>query len=429
MITSSTLYDGNGSAPLSDVAVLIDDGLIAYVGPRSGLAADLNPGARIEAPAGAVIPGLIDAHVHTTSPAAMVANLAHGVTTVRYAGMATSAVDEMREALAVRGQVGPRILDSGPMIDTGSPAYPQWAEVAATPGDARTLARRLAGSGRYDALYPVQQITPDLLEPIVAVANEHDLPVAGQLWATDGEEAARLGVDQVDNNSRIFVSRDWPAGRLGAFRSMAERLSNMAYAWSSVDWEATTRMMDAMIEANVAYCPTFVVWEDSFDDPSPAREALAGRALELDPVAQQGWDEARRRNNRSRPPDEFAARRAALEPRIEWVGRFHQRGGRITVGTDMEFGALYLGRELVFLRRAGFSVAEAIAAATGASAKALGRSASQIGTIEPGKVADLVVVSGDPARDPDAPMNIEAVIVGGKVYSESNSPTLGSPST
>jgi hypothetical protein len=422
------MLDGTGAAALADPALLIDDGLVTFAGPRSQLPATEIPPDHLDFPNATMIPGLIDAHVHTTSPAAMAACLAHGVTTVRYAGMSTSAVEEMRRAINERRLPGPRILDSGPMIDHGSPAYPEWAEVAATPNEVRALAGRLAHSGRYDALYPVQQITPDLLGPIVRVAHEHGLPVAGQLWATDGFEAARLGVDQLDNNSRIFVSRDWPAERLGTFRSQAERLSKMAFAWSSVDWEATTRLMDAMIEANVAYCPTFVVWEDTFEDPSPEREALAARAFALDPLAQQAWAESRRRNERSRPPDELAARRAALEPRLEWVGRFHERGGRVTVGTDMEFGALYLERELAFLRQAGFPPTQAIAAVTGESARALGRSANRIGTIEPGKVADLVILKGDATKDSSAPMNIEAVIVGGSVYSESNSPALGSPS-
>ncbi len=429
------MLDGSGSEAITQAAVLIEDGLIAFAGRRAQLPQETIPANQLNLPGGTIIPGLIDAHVHTTSPAAMQAYLAHGITTVRYAGMATTAVDEMRRAIAQRGLPGPRILDSGPMIDHGTPAYPDWAEVAATADEARALAIRLAGSGRYDALYPVQQITAGLLLPIVEVAHEHGLPVAGQLWMTDAGQAARLGVDQLDNNSQIFVSREWPADRLGTFRSQAERLSNMAYAWSSVDWEATTRMMDAMIEANVAYCPTFVVWEDTFDDLSPAREALAAGALALDRGAQRAWDAARLRNRRSRSPDELAARRSALEPRIEWVGRFHERGGRVIAGTDMEFGALYLARELAFLRQAGLTTAQAIAAATGESARAL-RISREVGTIEPGKVADLVVVGGNLSAGPslDAPAGealgqIQAVIVGGRLYSESNRPTLGRPST
>ena len=87
LVTAGTILDGTGSEPIADAAALIEDGLITFAGPRSQLAEGRIPADRLDFPNGTVIPGSIDAHVHTTSPAAMQAYLAHGVTTVRYAGL------------------------------------------------------------------------------------------------------------------------------------------------------------------------------------------------------------------------------------------------------------------------------------------------------------------------------------------------------
>ena len=69
IITAGALIDGSGGEPIHDAAVLVEDGLITFAGHHAELRADRIPAERLDFPDGTIIPGLIDAHVHTTSPA------------------------------------------------------------------------------------------------------------------------------------------------------------------------------------------------------------------------------------------------------------------------------------------------------------------------------------------------------------------------
>jgi imidazolonepropionase-like amidohydrolase len=94
--------------------------------------------------------------------------------------------------------------------------------------------------------------------------------------------------------------------------------------------------------------------------------------------------------------------------------RFHQMGGTLVVGADMQFGGIMVHRELRNLEAVGLSPLEVISAATRLSARELGMGDS-LGTIEPGKLADLLVLNRDPRRDLGALRDIVHVIKGGQI--------------
>src|SRR5262249_55341893 len=102
----------------------------------------------------------------------------------------------------------------------------------------------------------------------------------------------------------------------------------------------------------------------------------------------------------------------AAEKRIEWMSCFHAMGGTLVVGVDMQFGGIMLHRELKNLAMAGLSPLEVVRAATHLSARELGMG-DTLGTIEAGKLADLLVLNGDPLRDLGALRDIAHVIKGG----------------
>jgi imidazolonepropionase-like amidohydrolase len=412
LLHGGTLIDGTGAPPVSNASVLIEGDRIFRVGP-GGAIGPVQGVTAIDVSGKTIVPGLIDLHNHSTFDADMRAYLRNGVTSIRFAGLNQDAVVTLRERVERREVPGPRIFSCGPMLDKTPPAYPRWTSPVNTPAEAADTARRLLREDAVDALLVTQQITPDILRPVVEIAHEYDRPVVGQIWFTDGREAARLGIDQLDNYSRIFASREYPPERLLAYRSIGERLSLTARGWATIDWDLTEPIMAAMVEHGVSYCPTLVIHQHQVE---------ASSALEADPDYQALFGEAERaewaaflkyiQGNWAEPDRRDMA--AAYDVRVEWIHRFHALGGTVVAGTDMQFGGIVLHRELRNLEAAGLSRMDVIAAATGLAAQELGK-AESLGTLQPGKLADLVVLNRDPLRDLNALRDIAHVLKNGEI--------------
>jgi Amidohydrolase family len=413
VIDGGTLIDGRGDPPVPDAVVMIQGDRIEYAGPRREFTAQ--PYARrIPAAGKTLVPGLIDLHNHSTFDADMRVYLKNGVTTIRFAGLNQDAVVRLRDRGA-RGEVPtPRIFSCGPMLDRTPPAYPKWTSPVDTPVEAAATARRLLNDDQVEALLVTQQITPDLMRPIVEVAHEFGRPVVGQIWSTDGREAAEIGIDQLDNSSRIFASREYPKARLLSYRSIAERLGLLARGWMAIDWELTRPIMEAMVDRGVSYCPTLVVHQN--------QAGIGRHELEADRDYQTMYGEMERREwvafldyvQGTWTAEDQRTMALAGEKRMEWMRRFHQMGGTLVVGADMQFGGIIVHRELRNLEAAGLSPLEVISAATRMSARELGMGDS-LGTIAPGKLADLLVLNRDPLRDLGALRDIVHVIKGGQI--------------
>jgi hypothetical protein len=413
LLTCGTLIDGTGAGPVRDAAVLMDAGRIAYAGSRHPVR-DLRGIRVIDAPGKTVVPGLIDLHNHSTFDADMRVYVKNGVTTIRFAGLNQDAVVTLRDRVMRNEVPGPRIFSCGPMLDKAPPAYPRWTSPVNTPAEATATARRLLSEDRVEALIVTQQITPDLLRPIVQVGHAFGRPVVGQLWGTDGLEAAALGIDQLDNYSRIFASREYPKARLLAYRSVAERLSLLARGWATVDWDLTKPIIEAMVHHRISYCPTLVVHRYQAD--------LGGQSLEVDPDYQTMFGEPERKEwtgfmehvQGAWTDEDRSYMRIAYEKRLEWIRRFHALGGTVVVGTDMQFGGIMVHEELRQLEAAGLSRMDVLRAATGSAARALGM-ADSLGAIQPGRMADLVVLNRDPLEDLSALHDISCVFKGGAI--------------
>ena len=422
-IVGATLIDGSGAEPLADAALLIEAGHIRYAGSLAGFEAPAGV-KTIDARGKFLVPGLIDLHVHSTFESDMRVYLDNGVTSIRYAGLNQDAVVALRQRVE-RGQVrGPRIFSCGPMLDATPSAFPRWTTEVNTPQEAADTAQRLLAEDQVEALIVTQRITPQLLRPIVEAAHEFGRPVTGQIWATDARQAAEIGIDQLDNNSRFFASREYPAERLLSYNSISERLGLLARGLASIDWDLTAPMMEAMLRHQVAYCPTLVVTQH--------RAGLGHELLEADPDFQHKygaeehavWAAMAREVGGGWSAEDVDFLRRALETRQEWMRRFHALGGTLVLGTDMQFGGIMIHHELRNLAEAGLSLAQVIAAATGRSAQAL-RMADTLGTLHAGKQADLLLLNRDPLRDLGALRDIDLVIKGGIEHPASKSRQIG----
>jgi imidazolonepropionase-like amidohydrolase len=140
--------------------------------------------------------------------------------------------------------------------------------------------------------------------------------------------------------------------------------------------------------------------------------AGAGTAFGAEELAAWAAFEERVRANWT--AEDARNRLASLDMRREWVLRFHVMGGRVLVGTDMQFGGPAMHREMAIVRDIGLSPSEVIVAATGGAARAM-RINDRLGTIETGKLADLIVVEGDLLDDLAVLRKLDLVVRNGEV--------------
>lgn len=373
-LTNARLFDATGAPPRDGAAVLVEDGVIA----RVGSAGEAVPtGAEIVELAGrTLMPGLVDAHAHVyaqpPSPADGAESLwpgvtAHlvaarlqevlrmGVTTLRDVGSYGDDVVTARQAMRYGAFRGPRLLTCGRIVSATAPggrAFDGMYREADGPDEVRKAVREQVRRGA------------DLVKVMSTGARSVELEDPGPAQmvpaeiAAAVEEAHRLGL-------RVAAHAEGLAGTEMALAAGVDTIEHGMYLRQRPD------LLDAMAEAGQVLVPTLSCFYGvaGIDDERPA---WAPQLVEL---ARRNLDEADRT---------LRAASAAGVP--------------IALGHDWQpFGDV--GTELTRMVDHGLPAREALRSATSVGARALGLDHA-IGTVEQGKLADLLVVDGDPLADP-----------------------------
>ena len=423
VLKGGTLIDGTGSPLLSEAVVIIQGNRIQSI---AGVGeAKLPSGARVVDCRGkTILPGLIDVHIHLGgSPGGMVTPaeyapsimykylkgyLISGVTTIKSAGDMMELMLDLREKEKRGELVSPRIFAVGPCFTApgGHPAhifkvFPSLVKSATRqvtePEVARQMVREVAAVG-VDCIKAILEDgggeLPKLPYPafaaIVDEAHKAGLKVSVHIDSyPDAEEAVRQGADGLEHGIR------------------------------DVD-EISPQLMEEIKRKNIYYIPTLSVWESYFrliDDPSLLEDPFLTLSVPKEifeslqhpesPLRQIMDDQAKLESIRER----YAAARANLL-------RMAQAGVKVIAATDSGNSLVFHGpavhRELELLVDAGLSPMEAIVAATRTAAEYLGHE-DELGTIAPGKLADLLVVDGDPLEDITRTRNIHLVVKNGVI--------------
>jgi imidazolonepropionase-like amidohydrolase len=359
-LVNGTLMDGTGAAPLRDAAIIIQKGRIAAVGARAQV--KIPDGAKIIDVQGAtLLPGFINAHVHQGySEQNLKAWAQGGVTTVRDLG-ATPADDlfSRRDAL-LKDKLNARLVAAGPMmtVPDGYPMVP-WGMaglIVASPQDAAVKVNQLLDSGA------------DVIKIALESGGsfQRSIPVLSAQEARAIVQAAHQRGGWV--SAHVLRTQDLT-------RALDAGVDDIAHM---VEDPLPDPLIERMVKNDVYWVPTLELWK------------RVGQQTDKRSVAN--------------------------------LRRFVQGGGKVALGTDYagyaaEFDLGLPVTEIELMQEAGMTPMQIIVAAT-QNAACVCNLDHELGTLEPGKVADVLVVNGDPLQDLRALTRIRLVIHNGAIIRE-----------
>jgi imidazolonepropionase-like amidohydrolase len=413
-LVGGMLLDGYDVPPVHHAAVLVEGDRIVWVGKAAD--AKIPPDATVIDTSGRVmLPGLIDLHVHLKNighgdydrwdPWLMERNLLEkinaisakqllmaGVTTAVELGAQIPEILTTRDRVA-RGEIpGPRLFVSGPWITRSLGNYqpkPERQIKIDTPEDAAKATEGLIAKG-VDVIKAYVGLTPAHYRAITDTAHKHGIRVHAHVYSeTDTRNALENGVDVLTH-----------AGSAGTAPPYSpELIRDIVNAGRPVVVTAAHRSW---------VFPATVAFPERLQDPQ-LREDFGP---EIYAEVQASFKEFQRLGYMGRIDREVFFRECGLK-------QFIESGAVMGMGTDsgtpLNFHTEALWREIKAHVDMGMTPQRAISAATRINARILGK-ADQFGSIEPGKLADIIVIRGNPLFDIQALANIELVMKGGVVH-------------
>lgn len=431
LFTHADLFDGIASELRRDATLWIRDGRIHAV--ESG-PIPVPEGARVRDLTGkCVLPGLIDTHVHATliGDEALGLFLAAGVTSARDVGGALDAVLGLRERLHSGELLGPRLFVCGPLLDGATPSltgpdFEPMLQSVPDPTAVPATVKALLDAG-VDGIKLYFSLPPDTTRAIIRSVDRR-VPVTGHLGWTRSLDAIEAGIDGLEHvwisPYNEFCALDMQFGA-GASMLDPEFWTRTLKGWEGADLAGplATRWFDAMVEQQVHMGTTLdLLWT--------SRDGVAAALRDPDRKFIPPRIRARQRAMAERfgdRPDweihswffEAGTGAGALAVHQEVTRLLHERGGLIVGGTDC--GAIpypppgfSLLREIELLAEAVGTVA-ALQSVTSVAARYL-RQEEEIGSLLPGRRADLLVVDGDPTEDLSSLRRLEATYRDGVAY-------------
>jgi imidazolonepropionase-like amidohydrolase len=401
---------------LDRYTVLVTGDRITAVGPAASVVVPEGT-PRVDGTGRYLIPGLADMHVHLehfTDPSILRVFLRHGVTTVRNMDGRPYLLDWRRRVAA--GELpGPNIVTAGPLLD-GSPPLRDDNLVVRDAAEARAavLAQDSAG---YDFVKVYTNLSREAYQAIVATAAERNLPVAGHVPRPMSVQAVmaagQRAIEHLDGYDDLIESDSSPYRGRWHWSKL--------YLGMPADSAKITRAAVMTAEARTWNVPTLVV-----KTKLAPLHVMKGWLHELDlshlPPAVRAhwdpasWDEGYRRRLESFGSEELEVLEAGRANRSRLVRALGAVGAGLLVGTDTPNPFVLPGaavhEELRLFVEAGLTPHGALAAATREPARFLGR-LQESGTIEPGKRADLVLLTANPLEDIRNTERIAAVVVRG----------------
>jgi len=422
------VIDGTGARAKGDQTVVLANGKIQSVGGAAE--ANVPKGAQVLNLRGyTVMPGLVGMHDHMFYPMgnAIFGEMAYsfprlylagGVTTIRTTGSLETYTDlELKKAIDAGQIPGPKMHVTGPYLE-GPGTFALQLHQLASPEETTKTANYWMDEG-VDNFKAYMFITAAELSAAIAAAHKRNLKVTGHLCSIGFREAAGLGIDDLEHGL-VVDTEFFPEKKPGECPDVPDDM--VRYGKLDIQSGPVHDMILDLIKHHVAVTSTLPVFEVEV----PGRPIVQKRVLDA------LTDEARGQflANKVRMGDTARLLRlyktdvspmfAAFKREMEFEHEFVKQGGLLLAGLDPTgIGGVIAGfgdqREVELLVEAGFTPLEAIHIATYNGAQYLG-DLNRVGTIAPGKQADLVVIKGDPSQKIEEIENVEIVFKDGVGY-------------
>ena len=394
VLLGGTLIDGTGRPSITDSAVVIRGDRIVAAGPRSEIT--IPTGAKVINVSGKyILPGLWDMHSHWYQVEFGPAYLAAGITTARDVGNDIEYATALRDAAKQGRGLGPRLLLAG-YID-GKNDIQSFDVQAGTPAEARAAVRRYKDAG-FEQIKIRDHVKLNILKVITAEAHRLGMTVTGHVpIGMNALQAVEAGMDEISHLN--FV-----AG--GFFPKNARDDFEVGIDLDSPDSKNALRVFkehSTVVDSTIAVLELIIRPKnmpiESFEP------GVANVAPELIEQIQK----------KGAPAEQAEAIRLVMETLLTIIGALHRAGVPIVPGTDVGVPGHTLHRELELYVKAGMTPMEAIQAATFTPARVM-KLEKEVGTIEPGKRADILIVAGNPLEDISNIRRTELVVSQGRLF-------------
>ncbi len=404
---NTNMFDAAQARMIPHTTVVIAGNRIQSVGPDATAA--IPTGAEIiDAGGKALLPGLWDMHVHISPGPDGMLHVAAGVTSARDMGNDTGTVLSLKKKFDEGTEIGPRLVLAG-MMDSPGPYTVPIGLLASTELEARAIVNRYADLG-FEQIKIYSSMKPELVPAIIEEAHKRGLRVSGHVPAfMTAEQVVRLGFDEVQHVNFLFLNfidsvKDTRA--MSRFTAVGSDAAGLDFSSARV-----RSFLQLLKDRHTVSDPTLATFEDMYMAragtmtpnmaavgdrlPSQVRRGLFGGGLPIGP----GMDKRYR--------DSYAAM-------IRMVGELYRSGITIVAGTD-GWPGFELHREFELYVRAGIPPAEVLRIATLGAARVM-KHDNERGSIAPGKLADVILVDGDPSTNISDIRKVTTVVRNGVVY-------------
>lgn len=395
--------------------VVVQDNIIQAVG-KSGEIAISDSAKIVNAPGKYLIPGLWDMHTHVAQLSFVESHkrytevmlplfIANGVTGIRDLGGQWDLLKKWKKEIQAGKMIGPRIKGTGLMLD-GPGTFFEGTIALESKEHAKKVATQFIEDG-VDFLKIQSLITPEAFEGVMEVANEKGIDVVGHVpWSMDAFETSDAGVKSIEHVTGVlFKGKQEVPFVLGTPYSAEER----------------QKMYQTFAKNGTWHSPTHV-WVRRFS--SPHERSFAANDPRLNYIPQRWideiWEPLLKGINSGRALYQHSPIKASFQNRMRVTHEMQDAGIKMLAGTDVSAAYVLPGfslhTELAFLVASGLSPLEALQSATLNPAIFFGME-KQLGSIEVGKWADMVLIENDPLEKINSTEEISAVVFNGTHYS------------